>query len=72
MTSSESKYMVNKKASQNTAYHSLLCAKEHAASLNCSIDNYENKDEVCAKFFDEYKSCKKQERLKRLEQNRRG
>ena len=68
---SSASYMVKNKVTQNTAYHS-MCSKEHAASLNCITDNYETKDETCSIFFEEYKSCRKLERLARLERNRHG
>jgi len=44
------------------------CKTQHAASLRCIEDNYENR-EVCQKFFDDYKACRRQERERRLEKN---
>ncbi|XP_008544557.1 coiled-coil-helix-coiled-coil-helix domain-containing protein 7 [Microplitis demolitor] len=35
------------------------CLKEHRLSLKCIADNYENKNEACAVYFDNYKACKK-------------
>lgn len=44
------------------------CRPQHAASLSCIEDNYTNK-EVCQTFFDAYKTCRREERQRRLEEN---
>jgi len=45
------------------------CQEEHAASLKCIDDNYENKAFACKSFFDAYKKCKTVEHERRLEEN---
>jgi hypothetical protein len=44
------------------------CKQEHAASLNCIHENYQNKN-VCQPFFDSYKECRKAENERRLVEN---
>eukprot|EP00339_Tiarina_fusa_P003795 CAMPEP_0117042026 /NCGR_PEP_ID=MMETSP0472-20121206/29298_1 /TAXON_ID=693140 ORGANISM="Tiarina fusus, Strain LIS" /NCGR_SAMPLE_ID=MMETSP0472 /ASSEMBLY_ACC=CAM_ASM_000603 /LENGTH=99 /DNA_ID=CAMNT_0004753167 /DNA_START=229 /DNA_END=525 /DNA_ORIENTATION=+ len=44
------------------------CSEEHAASLKCIEQNYQNRG-ACQPFFDNYKQCRKQENDKRLEAN---
>jgi|Transcript_3434 hypothetical protein len=44
------------------------CAKEHKESLACIEANYTNK-ELCQNFFDNYKSCRRLERERRLAEN---
>ena len=46
------------------------CKKEHKASLDCIMDNYEDRG-VCQPFFDFYKECRKEEQKRRLERNAR-
>ena len=46
------------------------CKKEHKASLDCIMDNYEDRA-VCQPFFDTYKACRKEEQKRRLEMNAR-
>ena len=46
------------------------CKKEHKASLDCIMDNYEDRG-VCQPFFDSYKECRKEEQKRRLERNAR-
>ena len=46
------------------------CKKEQQASLQCIMDNYENKG-VCNPFYDAYKTCRKAEHDRRLEENYR-
>jgi hypothetical protein len=48
------------------------CKKEHAASLNCIQDNYDNKDVACQPFFEAYKACRAGERERRLEANKKS
>jgi cytochrome c oxidase assembly protein subunit 23 len=44
------------------------CKKEHAASLQCINDNYDDRAK-CEEFFIAYKKCRKEEREQHLEQN---
>lgn len=44
------------------------CKEQHAASLQCINDNYDNRA-VCEPFFQAYKKCRKEEREQHLEQN---
>lgn len=44
------------------------CKKEHAASLNCIHENYDDRA-ACQPFFDAYKKCRKAERERHLEEN---
>lgn len=53
---------------QQRSKHYTDCKKEHSASLRCIEENYE-KRELCQKFFDDYKKCRKEERERRLEEN---
>jgi hypothetical protein len=47
------------------------CHREHAASLHCISENYNDKNRniACASQFQAYKECRKEERLRRLEAN---
>ena len=44
------------------------CKEQHAASLQCIQDNYDDRS-VCQPFFDAYKKCRKEERERHLEEN---
>lgn len=44
------------------------CKEEHAASLQCIQDHYDDRA-TCQPYFDAYKKCRKQEREAHLEQN---
>lgn len=44
------------------------CKEEHAASLKCINDHYDNRA-ACEPFFQAYKKCRKVEREHHLEQN---
>lgn len=46
------------------------CAKQHRESLACIEDNYETRD-VCQPFFEAYKTCRKKEHQRKLEENAR-
>jgi hypothetical protein len=46
------------------------CAEQHRASLACIEENYERKD-LCQPFFEAYKTCRKQEHQKKMEENSR-
>ena len=45
------------------------CRIEQRASLACIEQNYSNKDMACAKYFEEYKKCRKAEHERKLEAN---
>lgn len=44
------------------------CKKEHAASLQCIHDHYDNRA-LCEPYFQAYKKCRQKEREQHLEQN---
>ena len=44
------------------------CAQEHAASLTCIEQNYQNRA-VCQPFFDNYRQCRKEEEDRRKDAN---
>jgi CHCH domain len=44
------------------------CAVEHRESLACIEENYDNK-KVCQDFFDRYRSCRREERERKLAEN---
>ena len=46
------------------------CAKEHRNSLACIEDNYERR-ELCQPFFEAYKTCRKLEHQRKMEENAR-
>ena len=46
------------------------CKREHKASLDCIMDNYEDRG-VCQPMFEAYKACRKEEQKRRLEENAR-
>lgn len=48
------------------------CRAEQRASLQCIEENYENKDQACAQFFENYKKCRREEHERKLERNARG
>mmetsp|Transcript_9519 Transcript_9519/g.20558 ORF Transcript_9519/g.20558 Transcript_9519/m.20558 type:complete len:143 (-) Transcript_9519:4693-5121(-) len=45
------------------------CRVRHRASLQCIEENYENRQQACASFFDAYKQCRKEEHERKLEAN---
>lgn len=45
------------------------CRIEQRASLACIERNYSNKDMACARYFEEYKKCRKAEHERKLEAN---
>lgn len=47
------------------------CAEEHAASLQCILDNYDNRS-ACQTFFDAYKKCRSEENQRVRENNAKG
>jgi len=44
------------------------CKEQHAASLQCIQDNYDNRS-ACEPFFAAYKKCRKEERERHLKEN---
>ena len=48
------------------------CRVQQRASLACIEENYQNKNEACAKYFEEYKKCRRQEHERKLEANARA
>jgi hypothetical protein len=46
------------------------CKVQHDASLQCILDNYENKKVACIDFFEDYKRCRKEEQQRNREANR--
>ena len=44
------------------------CSEEHSNSLKCIERNYQNRS-ACEPFFQAYKTCRKEENRKRLEEN---
>mmetsp|Transcript_7612 Transcript_7612/g.11048 ORF Transcript_7612/g.11048 Transcript_7612/m.11048 type:complete len:135 (-) Transcript_7612:113-517(-) len=45
------------------------CRVQQRASLKCIEENYENKDQACAEFFEAYKQCRRDEHQKKLDAN---
>jgi len=45
------------------------CRVQQRASLKCIEENYENKDQACAKYFEAYKQCRRDEHQKKLDAN---
>ena len=45
------------------------CRIQQRASLACIEENYRNKDQACARYFDEYKQCRREEHERKLEAN---
>ena len=45
------------------------CRAEQRASLACIEENYHNKNEACASYFENYKRCRKKEHERKLEAN---
>ena len=48
------------------------CSKEQRASLACIEENYTNKNEACAVYFETYKACRRKEHERKLEANARA
>lgn len=48
------------------------CRVEQRASLACIEENYQNKDQACAKYFEAYKKCRREEHERKLEANARS
>jgi hypothetical protein len=48
------------------------CRVQQRASLACIEENYQNKDQACAGFFDAYKKCRREEHERKLEANAKG
>lgn len=48
------------------------CRVQQRASLQCIEENYENKDQACAPFFDAYKQCRRDEHERKLVENARS
>ena len=48
------------------------CRVQQRASLACIEENYQNKDQACARFFDAYKKCRREEHERKLEANAKG
>ena len=59
-------YSTDSRGMEASKFHT-SCSREHAASLKCISDNYEQKG-VCQQFFNAYKKCKKEEHTKLLEE----
>mmetsp|Transcript_9597 Transcript_9597/g.14239 ORF Transcript_9597/g.14239 Transcript_9597/m.14239 type:complete len:134 (-) Transcript_9597:64-465(-) len=45
------------------------CRVQQRASLKCIEENYENKDQACAQYFEAYKQCRRDEHQKKLDAN---
>ena len=45
------------------------CRVQHRASLKCIEENYENKQQACADFFEAYKQCRRDEHERKLQNN---
>jgi hypothetical protein len=45
------------------------CRVQQRASLKCIEENYENKDQACAEYFEAYKQCRREEHQKKLDAN---
>lgn len=45
------------------------CRVQQRASLRCIEENYENKDQACAKYFEAYKKCRREEHQRKLDEN---
>jgi hypothetical protein len=45
------------------------CRIQQRASLACIEVNYQNKDQVCAAYFEAYKKCRKEEHERKLDAN---
>jgi hypothetical protein len=48
------------------------CRQQQRASLKCIEENYENKDQACAEYFEAYKQCRRDEHQKKLDENARS
>ena len=48
------------------------CRVQQRASLACIEENYHNKNEACAGFFEAYKKCRREEHERKLEANARA
>lgn len=46
------------------------CKVQHANSLNCIEENYENRS-ICEPFFEAYKKCRREEHQRKLDMNAR-
>lgn len=46
------------------------CSVQQRASLKCIEENYQNKDQACAGFFEAYKTCRREEHERKLEANK--
>lgn len=45
------------------------CQVQQRASLKCIEENYQNKDQACAKYFEAYKQCRRDEHQKMVDAN---
>jgi hypothetical protein len=45
------------------------CRIQQRASLACIEENYQNKDQACAAYFEAYKKCRKEEHERKLDAN---
>ena len=45
------------------------CRVQQRASLRCIEENYENKDQACAEYFEAYKKCRREEHQRKLDEN---
>ena len=45
------------------------CRVQQRASLKCIEENYENKDQACAEYFEAYKQCRRDEHQRKLDAN---
>ena len=48
------------------------CRVQQRASLQCIEENYENKDVACAKYFEDYKRCRREEHERKMEVNKKN
>ncbi|KAL7542734.1 hypothetical protein ACHAXR_012058 [Thalassiosira sp. AJA248-18] len=48
------------------------CRTQQRASLACIEENYQNKNQACAAYFEAYKKCRKEEHERKLEANARA
>eukprot|EP00548_Thalassiothrix_antarctica_P012616 CAMPEP_0194165470 /NCGR_PEP_ID=MMETSP0154-20130528/1370_1 /TAXON_ID=1049557 /ORGANISM="Thalassiothrix antarctica, Strain L6-D1" /LENGTH=124 /DNA_ID=CAMNT_0038875911 /DNA_START=258 /DNA_END=632 /DNA_ORIENTATION=+ len=46
------------------------CGVQHRASLACIEEHYTDKEAHCQTFFDQYKACRREERERKLAQNK--
>jgi hypothetical protein len=45
------------------------CRVQQRASLKCIEENYQNKNQACAEYFEAYKKCRRVEHQRKLDEN---